>query len=313
MVEQPMKTSRFLALAVLLAWQCGGLVHASAAGDRKVEPPTDYTTKPIIHPDERDGGPARIVSIAPSITELCAALGLADRIVGRTQYCTHPPAVQHAAVIGAYADTNLEKILALKPDLVLITESSPKLAENLTKLNLRYETLPDSTLDDVFAAMHQLGALLDRPKTAAMLADRLHADLERLGEQAGRHFASTVLFTFTPLPNKPESMYVVGPGGYLDTLLRMAGYSNALADRVHKPWARISVETIISARPDFILEVRPPDKAVAPDQLYRGWSVLSSVPAIKNKRIRSLTDTAIAKPGPRINIALYQIIRALSE
>ncbi len=277
------------------------------------ERPTDYTLKPIVHPDEVNAGPAKIISIAPSITETCAALGLADRIVGRTQYCTHPPTVQHADVIGAYADTNLEKILALKPDIVLITDSSPKLIANLKKLKLPYATVPDSTLDDVFAAIQQLGDLFGRPKTAQALADRLRTDLDRLSERAGKHSATKVLFTFTPLPRRAESIYIAGPGGYLDSLLGMAGYSNALADRVAKPWARISVETIISARPDFMLEVRPPDKAVDADQLYRGWSALAGVPAISKRQIRSLTSTAIAKPGPRINIALYEIITALSE
>jgi len=277
------------------------------------ERPTDYTLNPIVHPDELNAGPRKIISIAPSITETCAALGLADRIVGRTQYCTHPPTVQHADVIGAYADTNLEKILALKPDLVLITDSSPKLEENLKKLKLPYATVPDSTLDDVFAAIQQLGDLLGRPRTAQALADRLRTDLDRLSERAGKHSATKVLFTFTPLPQRAESIYVAGPGGYLDTLLGMAGYSNALADRLAKPWARISLETIISARPDFILEVRPPDKAVNADQLYRGWSALAGVPAISKRQIRSLTSTAIAKPGPRINIALHEIITALSQ
>ena len=277
------------------------------------ERPTDYTLNPIVHPDEASAGPGKIISIAPSITETCAALGLADRIVGRTQYCTHPPTVQHADVIGAYADTNLEKILALKPDIVLITDSSPKLEANLKKLKLPYATVPDSTLDDVFAAIQQLGDLFGRPKTAQALADRLRTDLDRLSDRAGKHSATKVLFTFTPLPQRAESIYIAGPGGYLDTLLGMAGYSNALADRVAKPWARISVETIISARPDFMLEVRPPDKAVDMDQIYRGWSALAGVPAISKKQIRSLTSTAIAKPGPRINIALHEIITALSK
>lgn len=307
--------SRILVVAAAVI-AVGGACPAEASAQQSVgdlQAPTDYTINPAVHPDEVAAGPGRIVSIAPSITEMCAALGLADRIIGRTQYCTHPPTVQQAAIIGAYADTNLEKIIALKPDLILITESSPKLKENLTKLNLPYATVPDSTLDDIFAAAEKLGQLFGRPKTAQALMDRLRTDLERLSEQAGSHRATRVLFTFTPLPVKPESIYIAGPGGYLDSLLGMAGYSNALAERVSKPWARISAETILSAKPDYILEVRPPDKAIDMDQLYRRWSVLGSVPAIRKKRIRSLSDTAIAKPGPRINIALHQIITALSE
>ena len=121
------------------------------------------------------------------------------------------------------------------------------------------------------------------------------------------------LSTCPPRRRGPEPIDSAGPGGYLDTLRGMAGSSNAMADRVAKPWARISVETIISARPDFILEVRPPDKAVDMDQIYRGWSVLTGVPAISKRQIRSLTSTAIAKHGPRINIALHETITAPSK
>lgn len=299
-------------LLALAGWYNQSVLQA---GERStaLPAPTDYTLNPIVHADESSAGPQRIVSIAPSITEMCAALGLADRIVGRTQYCTHPPAVQGAAVIGAYADANFEKILALKPDIVLITDSSPKLEDDLKKLRLRFQTIPDNTLDDVYTAAEKIGELVQRPKTAQTLIEHLREDLARLSQRAGGHPSFKVLFTHFPLPSQPEPIYIVGPGGYLDSLLSLAGYRNAAADQLSKEWGMLSVEAILAAKPDYILEVRPEAEKFDVQQLYQGWAALESVPAIKHKRIRSLRNTAIAKPGPRINIALHEIISVLAE
>lgn len=298
-----------LVLSVFL----GPCVLTTTGAPPVVAAPTDYSTDPTVHPEEVAAGPQRIVSIAPSITEMCAALGLADRIVGRTQYCTHPPGVQGAAVIGAYADTNFEKILSLKPDLVLITDSSPKLADDLKKLRLPVEAVPDSTLDDVYAAAEKIGQLTQHARTAETLVQHLREDLARLSEHAGPSRGLRVLFTFSPLPDKAQPIYVAGPGGYLDSLLNLAGYRNAAADSLTRQWGTMSVEAILTAKPDYILEVRPDAGGFDYAPLYRAWSVLDSVPAIRNKRIRSLTSTAIAKPGPRINIALHDIIAILAQ
>lgn len=275
--------------------------------------PTDYTLAPPVHPAETDRGPQRIVSMAPSITEMCAALGLADRIVGRTQYCTHPPTMSHVEVVGGYLDANFEKIISLQPELVLITASSPKLATSLEALGLRFETVPDSSLEDVYAAARKLGDVFGRPKTATALVARLQSDLKKLSSAAADHRATKVLLTHLPLPISAQSIYIAGPGSFLDELVRMAGYSNAVYGMIQEPWARISVEAIIAAEPDLILEVRSPNKAVDPRSLYWGWSALDSVPAIANKQIRSLQSSAVHVPGPRVNLVLYEIICVLSQ
>ncbi len=279
-----------------------------------IPPPTDYTVHPVVDSEEKMNGPSRIVSIAPSISEMCAALGLGDRVVGRTQYCKHPASIQRAAIVGGQTDTNYEKIISLKPDIVLITDGSEaKLGGRLRGLRLRVEALPDDTIDEVYVAIARLGDLLERPKTAQKLIDNLKIDLAHLSERAGNHRATRVLMCIHDLPVPPGPIHIGGPGGHMDHLLRKAGYSNALEGIVNKPWARISLETIIKSKPDVILEVRPTDKSIDPESLAQSWSVLSSVPAIRHKRIRSLHTTTVLVPGPRINIALHEMITVLAE
>ncbi|MCG3136584.1 MAG: Vitamin B12-binding protein [Phycisphaerae bacterium] len=272
---------------------------------------TDYTMHPQVDPGEIGLGPKRIVCIAPSTSELCAALGLADRVVGRTQYCTHPPTIQSATIIGAYSDTNFEKIIALQPDLILITARSPKLAEELTQLQLPYETLPDNTIDEIYTAIDKLGQHVNRPKTAKLLRENLQLDLLKLSSASGDHRAAKVLLTIDPLPAQPQSLYAAGPGSHLDNLLQLAGYSNALTGFTALEWPRVPLETVVAANPDLILEARPPDEPRDLDQLYQSWAPMSQLPVFAQHRLCTLPTTAAVTPGPRINIALHDMIAAL--
>ncbi len=297
-------------LGAFLAWAVPVVLAAQGTKDT----PTDYTVAPDIHPDETTLGPQRIVSIAPSATELCAALGLADRVVGRTQFCKWPPAVERARIVGGQTDTNLEAILALKPDLVLITEGSRQtLSDTLKSLKLQVVTLPDETLDELYRAIDELGQACARPKTARRLVTHLSDDIRRLTERAGNHRHVRVLFSITDLPLEPGSIFVAGPKGHMDELLRRAGYGNAASDVVDRPWTPLSLEQLVAARPDVILEFRPQSKAINADTFYRSWSNMRMVPAIERRRVCSLTESTAMIPGARVNIALHDIITTLDD
>ena len=274
--------------------------------------PHDYVAQPLVDPSERQSGPARILSMAPSVTELCAALGLADRVVGRTQFCNYPPSVQQAEIVGGYADPNLEKIVALRPDLILITTSSPRLRDKLAALHLSVKELPDSTFDDVFVAIRLLGEYADRPRSAEALVRALQADIDRL-HAAPAALPLRVLVVIGPLPTSPAPVYVAGPGSFLGRLVQLAGHHNALAGRVDRPWAEISTETIVAAQPDAILEARADPAPGIFETIYQAWADFSSIPAIANRRICSIPDESVLVPGPRVNISLYYVIDALSK
>jgi iron complex transport system substrate-binding protein len=283
---------------------------APLSTSRPDDMPHDYVSQPVVDPSERQAGPQRIISIAPSVTELSAALGLADRLVGRTQFCRYPPSVQNAAVVGGYADPNLEKIVALKPDLVLITTSSNRLRDQLDGLNLSIKELPDSSLDDIFEAIRLLGQYVRRPRTAAALAGELEADLERLASKKATP-RPRVLILVGAMPASPRSVYVAGPGSFLDRIVELAGGRNALAELLNRPWGEVSAETVIAAKPDAIIETRTDSNPERLEQVYHGWSDFDWIPAIGRRRICSIDDDSILVPGPRVNITLYRVIQAL--
>ncbi len=222
----------------------------------------DYVLQPRVDPPETEAGPSRIISMAPALTEICWALGLGGRMVGRTQYCIYPPAAQRIEVVGALLDPNIERILALRPDLVVITRGSAVLREKFEGLKLPLQVLPTDSLEDIYIAIEQLGQATGRPKTAALLVRDLRADLGRLRQQAAevsRARPRKVLFVTGALPSPPKGVWVAGPGSYLDALLGLAGATNVVAG--DRAWLEIGTEQVLWMRPETIVEVREPAEA----------------------------------------------------
>lgn len=275
--------------------------------------PIDLTMQPPVHPSERDAGPRRIISLAPSITQTCFALGLGNRVIGRTQYCVHPPAARNIRRVGALVDANLEVIVALEPDLVLVTTSSSyQLTDKLVKLHLPVKQLPDSNLEDIFTAISRLGQYTNRNRTARAVVDILRADLKRLAAGAViRNPPPSVLIVTGSLPVPPKAVWVAGPGSFIDEMVRLAGCRNALSE-ISKPWGEASLETIVRADPDFILEAPDQPAVEVADEVYAAWSAVGALRAIQKRTIRSSPAHTLLVPSPRVNITLYELIRLLS-
>lgn len=271
----------------------------------------DFVAQPVVDPQENMAGPARIITVAPNLTELVWSLGLGDRQVGRTQYCTYPPAAKKVEIIGALLDPNMERIVSLAPDLVLLTSSSTVLQERFARMEVPVKALPDSSLDDIFAAIEQLGHLTGRPKTAAGLVEYLRSDLSRLEHQA-RVLAGDrrlrVLLVTGSLPSPPRGIWVAGPGGYLDTLLTMASVENTAGEVAHRPWLEVTPEQVAWQRPDVIVEVVGTAQGAGRADAASAWRAL---PGLSGTRIVTLEDPAMLVPGPRVNVMLAQLIAGL--
>ncbi|MFQ6048946.1 MAG: ABC transporter substrate-binding protein, partial [Phycisphaerae bacterium] len=172
--------------------------------------------------------------------------------------------------------------------------------------------LPDSSLADIFRAIELLGKYTDRPKTAAGLVRALRRDLDRLSRRRPAR-SLRVLVVVGAMPTVPGAVYVAGPGSYLDSIIRLAGHSNALQGRLDRPWAQVSVEALVAAGPEAILESRADSSPAAMERLYRAWSDFAgSIPALRDRRICCIADESILIPGPRVNIALWRVMRALA-
>lgn len=243
----------------------------------------------------------RIVSASPAVTEICCALGVRDQLVGRTSYCAYPPGVEEIPSIGALIDVSTERLLDLRPDLIILSGHSRAQRDRFEPLGIRIESIPDTTLDDIFMGIRRVGELIGR----APAAEALCLDMERRLRETDAQFAATapqrVLLLIDTLADPPQPPVVAGPGSFYDDLLRRAGHENVSAE-AHKPFGQLSLEAILAADPDVIVELDP-DGASRPNgraDALAAWSKLGSLEAVQSGRVVVLSGDKYYVPGPRV-------------
>ncbi|HPD28720.1 MAG TPA: helical backbone metal receptor [Phycisphaerae bacterium] len=281
----------------------------------RISEPRDYVANPWVDPSERDKGPNRLISLAPSITEIVCALGLRDRLVGRTPYCTHPPGIERVADVGSLVTVNLDMIKTLKPDLILVTRNSGQVIDALGKLGLPHAALPHDTLEEVYTAIERIGSLCGRPKTATALAAFIRNDLETLRQTARRLDLPRrrVLIILGDLPVPPRPVWVAGPGSFLESLLQAAGQQNAAAGAMPVSHGEIGLERLLTLDVEAILTFGEPLTDRQWDDLYRTWAKVGGIPAIRERRVARVGGSEWLSAGPRVAIALHHFITALAE
>jgi iron complex transport system substrate-binding protein len=277
--------------------------------------PTDYVLHPQVVPSENEHGPRRILSLAPSITEIICALGMKDRLAGRTQYSDYLPGLENIEPVGAIQDANLNKIKALKPDLILTTSNSGRIIDGLNALGLEYHSVPHQSLAEVYQAIRRIGKLCARPTTAARLIQNLKMDIAalRAHNKTDSIEPKDVLVILGPLPVPPKAVWVAGPNLFLDELIHLAGHRNAAASVLDKPQGEIPLQNLLALNPDMILEFRNKPSHNQRKELYQSWSQLGQLKAIRNQQVYTMQGMHWLSAGPRIAIELHQIINLLNQ
>ena len=197
-------------------------------------------------------GPARIVSLAPNITEILYDLGLEDRVVAVTDFCDYPPAAKAKPRVGGFTNPSLEAIVGAKPDLVILTDDgNPKAIYNrLRDLGIPCHVFTARRLKELPRGIRELGAALGVEKEASALAGRIEKDmaaLEKKARQKRPHPPKSALFII-----QPEPIVVAGPGTLIHEAFGILGIRNVAADGEVK-YPKYSLEEIIHRSPDFIL------------------------------------------------------------
>lgn len=262
---------------------------------------TDETGRSVNVPDH----PQRLVSLAPSITEIVYALGLGDRLIGDTEYCDYPPEAKRKPHVGAILNPSLEEIVALKPDLVLgIAEANRReIAEQLERLGIPLYGLTAHTMDDMLRSVDDLGSLLGRDNAAGALVQRLRARIEAVAAQVKSRPRPKVLFVVWYQP-----LVSAGPHTFISDVIRLAG-GDSITDNLHEEWPRLSLEEALHRNPDIILFPRSESFAPSLEQFRSlpGWKDLR---AVRNHRLYFIPDT-IVRPCPRLVDALEEVARIL--
>lgn len=260
------------------------------------------------------GPPRRIVSIIPATTEMIFAIGAGDRVVGVGSYDRFPPDIEGLPRVGGLIDPNTERILALKPDLVVAYGTQTALVQRLERARIPYFAYEHRTLPDIMATVRALGERLDASGEAEAVAADMERTLERIRlGVAGRPRPRTLLVIGRD-PGTLRNINASGGYGFLSDLLDVAGGENVFADLARQS-VQVSTEMLLTLAPDVIIELRYSENAPErddPDDLA-AWNTVPAVPAVRNKRVRVLTGDEFVVPGPRIRIAAERLARALAE
>src|SRR5262249_26843316 len=172
--------------------------------------------------------PHRIVSIAPSITEILFALGAGDRVVGVTTYCNYPEAAKAKPKVGGYTTPSLEAILALRPDQVIMMNNRPDVAQKLRQTGIDVVELQTENLAGIYESIRVISEKIGLPERGRSLTQSIRKELQNVANATGPR--ARVLFIVGRRPGAVADLIGVGRGSYLSELIGLAGAENALAD-----------------------------------------------------------------------------------
>lgn len=252
----------------------------------------------------------RIVSLAPSITETLFALGLGNRIVGVTSYCVYPAEAKNIENVGGYADANLEKIVAMHPDLVVLSREHEKQRTYLDRFHVRTLTVDDATCASVCSSFAEIGRVCLVTHASDSLIGLFQ---ERLAVTAPTMRPLKVLFCVgrdSPGAGIIKSVYAAARATFYSDLIVAAGGINAFPDSL-PAYPRLSPEGILAIAPDVIIDVAPAMGSYACSLLVADWQAMDRIPAVKNKRVYCMSKEYATVPGPRLLLLLDDIRRML--
>ncbi len=244
--------------------------------------------------------PARIVSGSPGNTEILFVLGLADRVVGVTDWCDYPPAAKAKPKIGDIAPINIERVIALRPDLVLACNLNGKEpVESLTAFGIPTFALNPVSFADLGEAIRLVGQLTGTQNTAEQLAAELETALAALapvGEATGA--PPKVLIAIGP---SLADLWTAGTGTFLDEAVTYLGWEN-IAGGLGFSWGQISLEYILAENPEIILTELDPE-------VFRTDPFFGELVAVQRGQVFQIDMDIFSRPGPRLIKALEDLAR----
>ncbi|MCH8148350.1 MAG: ABC transporter substrate-binding protein [Planctomycetes bacterium] len=262
--------------------------------------------------DESKAIPGRIITIAPNSAEIICALGACDAIVGVSKYCVYPKELTSRPRVGGLFDPDLEKIIALRPDLVVLRGRSESVERLCTESGIPVYNDPTDTLAGIEQTIATLGQRLARREQADKLVERFRRRLAAIRTRFEGAKKPRVLVTISRHPGRLANILTSGKGTFLDEMITIAGGENAFG-HLEMAYPQISPEAIIARRPDVILELMPEAELseAARQGVIQDWKELSSVPAVASGRVFVLDDDNALIPSPRYVSIIEKVSRLL--
>jgi len=256
--------------------------------------------------------PRRIISLVPNVTEILFAIGAGPQVVAVSNYDVEPPEVRSLPTVGALIDPDTEKILSLRPDLVITYGSQTDLHAQLQRASIPFFDYRHGGLDHILVTMRALGARTGHADQAEKAARRLQASIDAVKARVAGKPRPRTLLVFGREPGSLRNIYASAGRGFLHDMLVIAGGEDVLSD-IDKESAQVSTEMILARKPEVILELNAATRLNEADlkAVTDPWMTLSSVPAVRNKRVVILNGPGLTVPGPRVIDGIEKMAKAL--
>lgn len=256
--------------------------------------------------------PRRIISLVPNVTEILFAIGAGPQVIAVSTYDVEPPEVRALPTVGALIDPDTERIIALRPDLVITYGSQADLQTQLKRASIPFFDYRHGGLDHIMATMRGLGQRTGHVAQADRVARALETAIDAVRKRVAGKPRPRTLLVFGREPGSLRNIYASAGRGFLHDMLTAAGGEDVLKD-IERESAQINTEMILARRPDVIIELNAANRLNEADleAVLDPWSALSSVPAVRNKRVIILTGSGLTVPGPRVIDGIERMAKAL--
>ena len=254
--------------------------------------------------------PARIVSLVPAVTEMLFAIGAGPQVAAVSSFDKFPPAVERLPRVGALLDPDTERILSLRPNLVVVYGSQAELMEQFKRAGIPTFAYRHGGLADTLDTIGAIGRATGHGDSAANVVAALRARLDGIRRRLAGKARPRTLLVISREPGTLRGLYASGGVGFLHDVLELAGGANVFAD-VREESVQPSQETLITRRPDTVVELHPEMEVPDLAEARRAWSALAATPAVRANRVHVLAGAYLAVAGPRLGDTAETIGRTL--
>ncbi len=249
----------------------------------------------------------RVVSLVPAATEMLFAVGAGPQVVGVSSFDTVPAEVATRPRVGALLDPDVERILSLRPDLVVTYSSQEALHEQLTRAGIATFVYRHGGIGDTLQTIEAIGARTGHEEAGRQAAQLLRARLTGVRMRVEGRPRPRALLVFGRDPGTIRHVWASGGVGFLHELLDVAGADNVLAD-VARENVQATTELLLARAPDLIIELQARERA---PESPSPWLALPAIPAVKSNRVLVLHGDRFVVPGPRLGEAAEALARAI--
>ncbi len=297
-----------MVMLVLAVSACGQTEPIEPEGQEPTAPAaqfplqvTDYAQNTITMP----AAPERVISLAPSNSEILFAIGAGHLVVGVDDATDYPAEAVDLPRLGGVYGFNSESILDLEPDLVLVIDGMIEERQKLLDLGLTVVVIQPTGFDQILESITMIGQLTGEVAGAESLVTSMQADADRVAAAVAAVSAEERPLVFVEIWDDP--LMTVGPGGFVHQLLELAGGINLAAD-ADMEWFMIDEELVIDRDPDVIVTFFAEAKKAIEDGKRSAWQGIS---AVAEGRIYSVNSDLLVRPGPRIVLGLKDLVEIL--